>query len=359
MRNILKEDSKIYIAGHRGLVGSAIVRCLEKKGYTNLLLRTHSELDLTNKKAVYDFFETENPEYVILAAAKVGGIMANLKYRADFIYANLEIQNNVISASHKNNVKKLLFLGSSCIYPKEAPQPITEDALLTSPLEYTNEPYAIAKIAGIKMIESYNLQYGTNYLAVMPTNLYGPNDNFDLETSHVFPATIRKMLLAKWYEENNIEAIIKDLEAEESEVKAKLEEIGITKLDDEVIYTAWGTGAPRREFLHSDDMAEACIFVMNNINFDDVKGSSDEVRNTHLNVGTNSDISISEFINLVKELVGFKGSVVFDEANPDGTIRKLMSSEKLNILGWKPKILLEDGVKEVINSYTGKINAKH
>lgn len=350
----MDKNSKIYVAGHRGLVGSAVVRCLKKNGYDNLLLKSHDELDLTDKKLVYSFFEKEKPEYVILAAAKVGGIMANLKYRVEALLVNLEIQNNVISASYNNDVKKLLFLGSSCIYPKEAPQPITEDSLLTSPLEYTNEPYAIAKIAGIKMIESYDIQYGTNYLAVMPTNLYGPNDSFDLEKSHVFPATIRKIVLAKWYEEDELAKIAKDLCIEEANIESKLAEIGITKKNDKVLYTAWGTGTPRREFLHSDDMAEACLFVLENINFQDVKGTGEEIRNTHLNVGSNEDISIKDYICLVKDVVGFKGEILFDSSKPDGTMRKLMSSKKLNSLGWSPKINLSQGVRQIVEEYQRK-----
>ncbi|HIP44426.1 MAG TPA: GDP-L-fucose synthase, partial [Sulfurospirillum arcachonense] len=304
----MKKTSKIYVAGHKGLVGSAIVKNLESKGYTNLIYRTHKELDLLNQQGVKNFFETEKPEYVILAAAKVGGIVANNTYRADFIYENLQIQNNVIHQSYKHKVKKLLFLGSTCIYPKNCPQPMSEDSLLTSELEYTNEPYAIAKIAGIKMCESYNIQYGTNFISVMPTNLYGPNDNFDLETSHVLPALLRKIHLGKALEENNWDAIKKDLnhnpieditgESPKEEILSILEKYGIKKefkiqnSKFKISIEIWGSGSPKREFLYSEDMADACIYLMERINFTDIVKEnnskfkiqnsklSNEVRNT-------------------------------------------------------------------------------
>lgn len=303
----MHEDSKIYVAGHRGLVGSAIVKNLQSKGYTNLVLKTHAELDLTNQKVVEDFFSAEKPEYVILAAAKVGGIVANNTYRAEFIYDNIQIQNNVIHQSYVNGVKKLLFLGSTCIYPKEASQPMQEDCLLTSPLEYTNEPYAIAKIAGIKMCESYNLQYGTNFISVMPTNLYGPNDNFDLEKSHVLPALIRKIHLAKLLNEGKIEDVLKDLAIDSIEqAKQYLSKFGISKSSVEI----WGTGKPRREFLYSEDMADACVFLLENRDFKDTySNDSKEIRNTHINIGTGIDISIRELAELIKKILGLMVSL--------------------------------------------------
>lgn len=316
----MKKDSKIYIAGHRGLVGSAIVKNLESKGYANLITKTHKELDLINQQAVAKFFEQEKPEYVILAAAKVGGIVANNTYRADFIYENLQIQNNVIHQSYVHGVKKLLFLGSTCIYPKNAPQPMPEDSLLTSPLEYTNEPYAIAKIAGIKMCESYNIQYGTNFISVMPTNLYGPNDNFDLETSHVLPALLRKMHEAKINNEPKVEI--------------------------------WGSGKPRREFLYSEDMADACVFLMENRDFKDTYNEKDkEIRNTHINIGTGEDISIKELAYLIKDIVGYGGELYFNTNKPDGTMIKLTDPSKLHALGWKHKVEQKDGIKTVYSWY--------
>lgn len=316
----MRKDSKIYIAGHRGLVGSAIVKSLREKGYTNLIHKTHKELDLMSQLAVEAFFETEKPEYVILAAAKVGGIVANNTYRADFIYENLQIQNNVIHQSYLNGVKKLLFLGSTCIYPKNCPQPMKEESLLTSELEYTNEPYAIAKIAGIKMCESYNLQYGTNFISVMPTNLYGANDNFDLETSHVLPALLRKIHEAK------------------------------TNGDKEV--EIWGSGKPRREFLYSKDMADACVFIMENRDFKDTYAKDEtEIRNTHINIGTGIDISIKELALTIKKIVGYKGELHFDTSKPDGTMVKLTDPSKLNALGWKHTIELEDGIRKVYTWY--------
>ncbi len=343
----MKKDAKIYIAGHRGLVGSAIKKELEKKGYTNLVYRTHKELDLTSTVAVSDFFEVEKPEYVFLAAAKVGGIIANNTYRADFIYKNLMIQNNVIHQSYVHGVDKLLFLGSTCIYPKEAPQPMPEDSLLTGPLEYTNEPYAIAKIAGIKMCESYNIQYGTNFLSVMPTNLYGYNDNFDLEKSHVLPALIRKIHLAKLLSEGKKDEVMKDLGVS---AFAKAEEIlntyGVSKDAVEI----WGTGAPRREFLWSQDMANACVFIMENRDFDDVIPGGD-IKNTHINIGTGEDISIKELAHIIQKEIGFTGVLTFNTSKPDGTLRKLTDVSKLHGLGWKHTIHLEEGVEKLYAWY--------
>lgn len=298
----MEKESKIYVAGHRGMVGSAIVRKLTSLGYTNLLTRTSSELDLRNQQKVTDFFEVEKPEYVFLAAAKVGGIVANNTYRADFLYENLAIQNNIIHGSYLNKVKKLMFLGSSCIYPKLAPQPLKESYLLSGYLEQTNEPYAIAKIAGIKMCEAYRAQYGCNFISVMPTNLYGTNDNYDLVNSHVLPAMIRKFHEAK--------------------------EIGASEM------TLWGTGSPMREFLHADDLAEACLFLMENYNEAEL-----------VNIGTGEDVTIKKLADLVKQIVGFQGEIVWDSSKPDGTPRKLMDVSKLHGLGWHHKIALEDGIK--------------
>ena len=350
----MQKDSKIYIAGHRGLVGSAIKRGLEAQGYTNVIGKTHAELDLTDQEAVDAFFEAEKPEYVILAAAKVGGIMANNTYRAEFIYSNLEIQNNVIDACYRNKVSKLLFLGSVCIYPKFAALPVREDSLLTGELEYTNEPYAIAKIAGIKMIESYNLQYGTNYISVMPANLYGHNDNFDLEKSHVIPALIRKMILCQYIEEGAYDKAAKNLgleETSEDTILKHLEKYGITKSEKTVTLNVWGTGKPYREFLHVDDMADACIFLMNNVDFSDLSKGMDEVRNTQINIGTGSDISIHDLVFLIKDIVGFKGEIAFDASKPDGTPRRTLSVEKLNNLGWKHKVALEQGLRDTVKWY--------
>ena len=355
----MNKNAKIYVAGHRGLVGSAIWKNLKDKGYTNLIGHTHSELDLRNTEAVNAFFYKEKPEYVFLAAAKVGGIMANNIYRADFIYENLMIQNNVIHAAYENGVKKLLFLGSTCIYPKEAPQPMPEDCLLTSPLEYTNEPYAIAKIAGIKMCESYNIQYGTNYISVMPTNLYGPNDNFDLEKSHVLPAMIRKIHLAKALLEDDWQTIQKDLnkrpiesyitgESKQEDIIATLAKYGIFK--DKVVL--WGTGTPLREFLWSEDMADACVFIMERINFKDTyTADTKEVRNTHINIGTGIDLSIKALSDLIKETIGYKGAIEFDSSKPDGTMKKLTDPTKLHNLGWKHTVSLEKGVKMMYEHY--------
>jgi GDP-L-fucose synthase len=348
----MKKNAKIYVAGHRGLVGSALVKILVKKGYTNIITQTHSELDLINSVAVAEFFERERPEYVFLAAAKVGGIVANNTYRAQFIYENLMIQNNVIHQSYISGVNKLLFLGSTCIYPKNCSQPMKEDYLLTDTLEYTNEPYAIAKISGIKMCESYNLQYGTNFISVMPTNLYGPNDNFDLETSHVLPALIRKMHLAKLLSEGKIEAVLEDLKlGSEKEALNYLKSFGVSSDSVEI----WGSGNPRREFLWSEDMADACIFLMETINFKDTYDSNQkEIRNTHINIGTGEDVSIKELAELIKEVVGYKGDLVFNPSRPDGTMKKLTDVKKLNSLGWKYELTLQEGIENLYYFYDKK-----
>ena len=355
---MMNKNSKIYIAGHRGLVGSAIWKNLQQKGYTNLIGRTSSELDLCNTQAVAHFFEQEKPEYVFLAAAKVGGIMANNTYRADFIYQNLMIQNNVIHSAYLNKVNKLLFLGSTCIYPKEAPQPMPEDCLLTSPLEYTNEPYAVAKIAGIKMCESYNIQYGTNFISVMPTNLYGPNDNFDLEKSHVLPAMVRKMHLAKALQEQNWLAIQEDFNKRpvegisgansKEEIQQILAKYGITEQN----IILWGTGSPMREFLWSEDMADACVFIMENIDFKDTfDQNSKEIRNTHINIGTGEDLSIKDLAFMIKENIGYKGQILFDSSKPDGTMKKLTNPNKLHQLGWKHTVELSKGIGLMYEHY--------
>ena len=369
----MKKDSKIYIAGHRGLVGSALLKKLREKGYANFVLRTHSELDLIDSKAVARFFELEKPEYVFLAAAKVGGIVANNTYRADFIYANLMIQNNIIHQSYVHGVQKLLFLGSTCIYPKNCAQPMKEEELLTGVLEYTNEPYAIAKIAGIKTCESYNIQYGTNFISVMPTNLYGPNDNFDLEKSHVLPALVRKIHLGKALENNDWQTITNDLaqlpiegidgNASQEEIIQILSTYGIQR--DEafnVKIEIWGSGKPMREFLWSEDMADACVFLMENRDFKDVAGippsqfKDRQVRNAHLNIGTGVDIAISDLAQLIKEKVGFKGSFFFNTEKPDGTPKKLTDPSKLNALGWKHDISLEEGIERVYEWYTANLD---
>lgn len=345
----MNKDSKIYVAGHRGLVGSAILKVLNSKGYRNLIVRTHAQLDLTNQTEVAQFFKQEKPEYVFLAAAKVGGIVANNTYRAEFIFENLMIQNNVIHQSFINGVKKLLFLGSTCIYPKRAPQPMKEEYLLTDTLEYTNEPYAIAKIAGIKMCESYNLQYGTNFISVMPTNLYGPNDNFDLEKSHVLPALIRKIHLAKLLNEDNINDVLKDLNLESiQEARKYLAKFGITNDSVEI----WGSGKPKREFLWSEDMADACVFLMENRDFKDTyENTESEVRNTHINIGTGIDISIKDLAETIKKTIGYDGKLIFNTDKPDGTMQKLTDVSKLNSLGWKHKINLEYGIELQYNWY--------
>ena len=350
---MIDKSVKIYVAGHRGLVGSAIWRNLESKGYTNLVGRTHAELDLLDGVAVRTFFDEERPDYVILAAAHVGGIMANNTYRADFIYENLQIQQNVIGESFRHNVKKLLFLGSTCIYPREAPQPMSEDVLLTSPLEYTNEPYAIAKIAGLKMCESFNLQYGTNYIAVMPTNLYGPRDNFHLENSHVLPAMIRKIHLGKQLSDGNWEEVRKDLNlrpvegidgsASEEAILQVLSRYGITPTR----VTLWGTGTPVREFLWSEEMADASVYILENVDFKDTyEAGSREVRNCHINIGTGKEISIKDVANLIVKCVGYEGELYFD-----GTMRKLTDVTKLHNLGWHHSIEIDEGVERMYAWY--------
>lgn len=395
----LSKTSKIYIAGHHGLVGSAIWKNLEARGYSQLIGRSHSELDLTNQQAVDNFFKTERPDAVVLAAAFVGGIMANSLYRADFIMQNMMMQCNVISSAYKYGVKKLLFLGSTCIYPKNAPQPMKEDVLLTSPLEYTNEEYAIAKIAGLKMCESYNLQYGTNYIAVMPTNLYGPNDNFHLENSHVMPAMMRKIYLAKLIHEDNWEAIRVDMNKRPiNPVKALAEQIGKDNVDgacskDRILQalafygiednkvTLWGTGSPLREFLWSEDMADASVHILLNVDFKDIIGidkyssvfygtatdgevnrnnsegrggaipSLGEIRNCHINIGTGKELTIKQLSELIVRTVGFTGTVAWDESKPDGTPRKLIDVSKLHSLGWTHKVEIEDGVQKLYDWY--------
>lgn len=358
----MNKRAKIFVAGHRGLVGSAILKNLQESGYNNLITKTRKELDLLDANAVARFFVEEKPEYVFLAAAKVGGIMANNIYRADFIYENLVIQNNVIHQSYVNNVKKLLFLGSTCIYPREAKQPIKEEYLLTDVLEYTNEPYAIAKIAGIKMCESYNLQYNTNFIAVMPTNLYGPGDNFDLEKSHVLPALLRKMHLGKLLEVNDWEGIRKDLNtlpigdvsgnSQKDEIISMLADLGIKQKEEQVSVEIWGSGKPMREFMWSEDMAKACVFIMERIDFNHCIGENDmEVKNTHINIGTGTDISIADLSQLIKSILDFKGDLIFNRDKPDGTMKKLTDVSKLNNLGWKHEIDIEEGVEKLYNWY--------
>ena len=384
---MLSKESKIYVAGHNGLVGSAIWNNLKARGYNNLVGRSHRELDLTDQVAVKAFFDEEHPDAVVLAAAFVGGIMANSLYRADFIMQNMKMQCNVISEAYAHGVKKLLFLGSTCIYPKNAPQPMKEDCLLTSPLEYTNEEYAIAKIAGLKMCESYNLQYGTNYIAVMPTNLYGPNDNFHLENSHVMPAMMRKVYLAKLIHDQNWEAIRSDMgkrpvegvdgSASNAAIEQVLAKYGI--YNNKVVL--WGTGTPLREFLWSEDMADASVHVLLNVNFSDIIGIEKyssvhhgaaidgavdrnhsagrggalpqlgEIRNCHINVGTGKELTIRQLSELVVKAVGFEGTVEFDDSKPDGTMRKLIDVSKLHSLGWTHKVEIEDGVRKLFDWY--------
>lgn len=355
---MLDKNAKIYVAGHHGLVGSAIWNNLMQRGYTNLVGRSHRELDLLDGAAVKAFFDEEQPDAVVLAAAHVGGIMANLQYRADFIYQNLQIQQNVIGESFRHGVKKLLFLGSTCIYPREASQPMKEEVLLTSPLEYTNEPYAIAKIAGLKMCESFNLQYGTNYIAVMPTNLYGPNDNFDLERSHVLPAMIRKIHLAHCLKEGNWEAVRKDMnlrpvegingDSPKEEILAILSKYGISETE----VTLWGTGTPLREFLWSEEMADASVFVMEHVDFKDTyKEGSKDIRNCHINIGTGKEITIRQLAEQIVETVGYQGKLTFDSSKPDGTMRKLTDPSKLHALGWHHKIEIEEGVRKMYEWY--------
>lgn len=388
----LSKESKIYVAGHNGLVGSAIWKNLKERGYNNLIGRSHKELDLTNQQDVKNFFEQEKPDAVVLAAAFVGGIMANSLYRADFIMQNMLMQCNVIGSAYATGVKKLLFLGSTCIYPKDAPQPMKEDALLTSPLEYSNEEYAIAKIAGLKMCESYNLQYGTNYIAVMPTNLYGPNDNFHLENSHVMPAMMRKIYLAKLIHDDNWQAIKTDMnkrpvegitgESSKEEIINVLAKYGI----ENNRVTLWGTGSPLREFLWSEDMADASVHVLLNVDFKDIIGiekyssvmygakadglvdrnhsagrggaipALGEIRNCHINVGTGKELTIKELSQLVVKAVDFKGVIEFDSSKPDGTPRKLIDVSKLHSLGWKHKIEIEEGVQKLFEWYKSSLN---
>ena len=355
----MDKNSKIYVAGHRGLVGSAIWRNLQSKGYTRLVGKSRAEVDLLDGTAVNAFFKEEKPEYVILAAAHVGGIIANNTYRADFIYRNLQIQNNIIGESFRHGVKKLLFLGSTCIYPREAPQPMSEDTLLTGPLEYTNEPYAIAKIAGLKMCESFNIQYGTNYIAVMPTNLYGPNDNFDLEKSHVLPAIVRKIHLAKAWMNNDWDTIREDFtrrpvesvsgDGSQQEIESKLRKYGISEERVEL----WGSGKPLREFLWSEDMADASVYIMENVNFQDLSRGKTEIRNCHINIGTGKEISIRDLAMLVKQTVDYPGEIAFDRSKPDGTLRKLTDVSKLNGLGWRHTVEIEEGVKRMYQWYAG------
>lgn len=363
---MVSKDAKIYVAGHRGLVGSAIWNNLKQRGYHNLVGRTHKELDLLDAAAVKDFFDEEKPELVVLAAAHVGGIMANSTYRADFIYENLQIQQNVIGEAFRHGVKRLLFLGSTCIYPREAPQPMTEDALLTSPLEYTNEPYAIAKIAGMKMCESFNIQYGTEYLSVMPTNLYGPNDNFHLENSHVLPAMIRKMHLARLLSENNYDDIRRDLDvrplsnfdhqaASDREIADKLARFGIYSDRLEL----WGSGTPLREFLWSEDMADASVYVLLNVRFEDLKKRvGGDIRNTHINVGTGKELSIARLAEMIREIVGFNGELCWDFTKPDGTMRKLCDVTRLHDLGWHHKVELDEGIVMLYNWYKDSLSSK-
>ena len=354
----MEKDARIYVAGHRGLVGSAIWNNLQQKGYTHLIGRTHKELDLLDGEAVRRFFDEEQPEYVFLAAAFVGGIMANSLYRADFIYKNLQIQQNVIGESYRHGVKKLLFLGSTCIYPREAPQPMKEEVLLTSPLEYTNEPYAIAKIAGLKMCESFNLQYGTNYIAVMPTNLYGPNDNFDLERSHVLPAMIRKVYLAHCVKEHRGEDVRRDLDLRpvegvsgansDEEILRLLAKYGITSEEIRL----WGTGTPLREFLWSEEMADASVFVMEHVDFKDTYRSGEkDIRNCHINIGTGKEITIRQLAELIVKTIGYQGRLTFDATKPDGTMRKLTDPSKLHALGWHHQIDIEEGVQRMYDWY--------
>lgn len=363
---MLEQSAKIFVAGHRGLVGSAIWNNLKQRGYTNLTGRTHQELDLLDPMAVKRFFDEEQPEAVVLAAAHVGGILANLHYRADFIYQNLQIQQNVIGESFRHGVRKLLFLGSTCIYPREAPQPMKEEALLTSPLEYTNEPYAIAKIAGLKMCESFNLQYGTNYIAVMPTNLYGPNDNFHLKNSHVLPAMMRKIYLTKCLNEGNWEAVRKDIDLRpvegvngsctEQVILEKLAKFGITPK----AVTLWGTGTPMREFLWSEEMADASVHVLLNVDFKDIcAGKGEEIRNCHINIGTGKEISIREAAEMIIREVGFRGELRWDRSKPDGTLRKLTDVTRLHALGWHHRIEIDEGIHRLYEWYQKGICINH
>ena len=398
---MLDKGAKIYVAGHHGLVGSAIWDNLQQRGYTNLVGRSHSELDLLDGAAVKAFFDEQRPDAVVLAAAHVGGIMANLQYRADFIWQNLQIQQNVIWESFRHGVQKLLFLGSTCIYPREAPQPMKEDCLLTSPLEYTNEPYAIAKIAGLKMCESFNIQYGTNYIAVMPTNLYGPNDNFHLENSHVLPAMIRKIYLAKCLNEGNWDAVRKDIRLRP--VTAKAADVGKTVSEGAASFidrglevqegrfivdggsssrdilsvlahygitpdavTLWGTGRPMREFLWSEEMADASVHVLLNVDFKDTYDASarnadgiTEIRNCHINVGTGKELSIKEVAEKIMKETGFMGELRWDTSKPDGTLRKLTDVSRLHNLGWHHRIEIDEGIHRLYQWYLQGICINH
>jgi GDP-L-fucose synthase len=355
----MNKNSRIYIAGHNGLVGSALYRRLDADGYSNLLVRNHSDLDLTRQKDVEAFFQLEKPDHVFLAAAKVGGILANDTYPAEFIYTNLAIQNNIIHAAWQTGVKRLLFLGSSCIYPRECPQPMKEDYLLTGPLEPTNEPYAVAKIAGIKMCQSYNRQYGTKYLCVMPTNLYGPNDNFDLKTSHVLPALIRKFHLAKLAHHKDWEGIKKDEQKYGAIPKEVKQSIGFSPsfpnnqkvpsgLNPSVLL--WGSGEPRREFLHVDDLADACVFLIS-LEEDILKKFFNTKHTPLLNIGCGEDLTIKEIASIVSEVEGYKGDVTWDQSKPDGTPQKLLDISQIKRLGWKPTIDLKDGIRSVYEWY--------
>ena len=344
----MEKNSKIYIAGHRGLVGSAILRKLQNDGYLNLIYKTHYELDLTNQQEVKKFFEIEKPEFVILCAAKAGGIGANSKYRADFIYQNLMIECNVIHQAYLSGVKKLLFIASTTVYPKNATLPTNESWMLKGDLDYANKPYALSKIAGCLMCESYNLQYNTNFISITPTNLYGNNDKFDLEKSHVVPGILRKMHLAKLLNENRYDELLNDLNmANLDEALVYLNKFGINENSVEI----WGDGTPTREFLHSDDLAEAALFIMKNINFKDLIDNSQEIQNTHLNIGPNKNITIKELATLIKEIVGFKGDLTFNANRPNGAMNKLTDCSKIHSLGWKHKINLEEGVKMLYQWY--------
>lgn len=376
----MEKNAKIYVAGHKGLVGSAILKQLNIRGYANIITRTHKELDLVDGGEVRKFFEKESPDYVFLAAAKVGGIAANNKYRGEFIYKNLMIQSNVIHNSYLNKVKKLLFLGSTCIYPKDCPQPMKEKYLLTGELEFTNEPYAIAKIAGIKMCESYNLQYGTNFLTVMPTNLYGPEDNFDLETSHVLPALLRKMHLGRMLEQGNWEAIADDLNRRPIEgidgsqgkmdIIKILKKYGINLIENKFINSeeqntvsteVWGSGQPLREFLWSEELADAGIFLMENRNFKDVISLEDNkdhlnaIKNSHINIGTGRGISIAHLAEIIKVIIRFKGEIHFNKNRPDGTPRKISDVTKLHQLGWQYSVELDEGIYRLYKWYMSSI----
>ena len=378
--NIMNLNSKIYVAGHLGLVGSGIWRALERHGYTNLIGRSFEELDLINQQAVDDFFAAEKPEYVVLVAAKVGGILANNTYRGQFIYENMMIEMNVIHAAYKHGVKKLLFLGSSCIYPKMAPQPLKEEHLLTGPLEPTNEPYAIAKIAGIRLCDAYNRQYETNFISAMPTNMYGPGDNYHPENSHVLPAFIRRMHLAKALERGDFDELARVYAAEKhkvesgkSNVESKktsnlqpstsneqilswLADSGITQSiinnQSSIKLACWGSGSPLREFLYSDDLAEACVFLLENVDYGDVafEDESGTVQ-SHVNVGSGREVTIKELAETVKDIIGFEGEIDWDSSKPDGTPRKLMDSSRLNKLGWEPAIDLREGIARAYGDF--------